>query len=139
MLTDLINRLAEAIFRQEGGSVGTTNPGNLRDCPWFPQIRVEGPNPYRAYIHDSGKVDYMVCPEGRFWLPRTRAEGVAGTVHLIALRVAEGETLRELISDWVLPSDHEKTETYIKNVQTWASIPNSEKPLWSYLIQTPLP
>lgn len=110
-MTDLIQRLVEAIFRQEGTAEDYTNPGNLRGAPWLK--------------------DPVIV--GHFWRPTTRAEGVAGAAHLVALRIAEGCTLTQLISIWAPIEDGNDTHRYIANVQEWAQIPEIDVPLWEYL------
>jgi hypothetical protein len=109
-MTDLVQRITEAIFRQEGESELYTNPGNLRAAPWLTK---------------------PVISNG-FWVPKNRAEGEAGAFHCIALRVAMGQTLRELISAWAPPSEN-KTEIYIQNVKKWAEIPDENLPLLNWI------
>lgn len=113
-MTNLIERLTEAILRQEGMGPTYKNPGNLRGAPW------------------------IVKPEitNGFWVPNTRMQGMAGAAHVVALRIARGESLRKLITAWAPPSDGNDTEAYIKNVSTWAAIPNVDVPLWTYLEET---
>ncbi len=110
-MNNLIERITEAIFRQEGMANDYPNPGNLRAAPWLQ-------NP--------------VIEHG-FWKPLTRMQGEAGAAHVVALRIAMGQSLRQLISAWAPPTDHNNTEAYIKNVSEWAMIPNVDVPLWSYL------
>ena len=119
-MNDLIQRLVLAIFRQEGMSSTYPNPGNLRGAPWLVGVN-GGPLVRHGY-----------------WLPTSRAQGVAGAAHLVALRIAEGFTLKQLISDpvhgWAPASDNNKTNVYIQNVKNWANIPDEDQPLWNYLI-----
>ena len=116
-MTNLIERITEAIIRQEGMSSVYENPGNLRAAPWLPKDRVK-------FKTLSGN--------GLFWAPENRAQGVAGAAHCIALRIAMGQTLAELISAWAPPSEN-NTRAYIANVKLWASIPDENIPLWDYL------
>jgi hypothetical protein len=111
-MTDLIQRITQAIFRQEGMSADYTNPGNLRGAPWA--------------------VDPVIG--GGFWWPRTRAEGVAGAAHVVALRIAMGESLETLIAAWAPPSDGNNTSAYLANVKEWAGIPDETQPLWNFII-----
>jgi len=111
-MNDLITRIVNAIFRQEGMSLTITNPGNLRGAPW-------ATNPSFKY---------------GFWLPNSRNEGVAGAAHVVALRIAMGESLEQLITAWAPPSDKNNTATYIQNVKNWANIPDEFKPLWDFII-----
>lgn len=110
-MTDLIQRIAEAIIRQEGMPVDYPNPGNLRAAPWLRNPEIE---------------------KG-FWRPISREQGEAGLLHEIALHVAEGDSLRQFISRYAPSEDHNNTEAYIHNVAMWANVPDVEIPLWSYL------
>lgn len=114
-MTDLIQRITEAIFRQEGMPAAYTNPGNLRSAPWL---------------------NHAALSNG-FWQPATRAEGIAGSAHCVALRIAQGQTLRQLISAWAPPSDHNNTEAYIANVKLWAGIPDENVTLYQLMQEIP--
>jgi hypothetical protein len=130
-MNDLIQRIVNAILRQEGMSPDHANPGNLRDCPWFPKNGLGK----RQYINDpSEPVQYA----GGFWVPRSRAEGVAGAAHVVALHIAEGNSLTTLISIWAPASDSNNTQAYIANVQQWAGIPDVNLPLWNYILDLPV-
>jgi hypothetical protein len=111
MINDLAQRITNAIFRQEGMPADYNNPGNLRGAPWLKD----------PLIYNS------------FWEPSTRAEGEAGALHVVALHIAEGNTLRQLIEIWAPPSDNNNTEQYIQNVKKWASIPDENVVLWTYI------
>ena len=110
-MNDLIQRLVNAIVRQEGMPLDYPNPGNLRRAPWLTSPVIE---------HN-------------FWKPVSRAQGVAGAAHLVALHVAEGNTLTQLISIWAPASDGNDTAAYIAHVKEWASIPDENVPLWNFL------
>ncbi len=110
-MTDLIQRITEAIFRQEGMGQVYKNPGNMRAAPWLTNVQITN----------------------GFWQPFTRAQGIAGAVHEVALQIARGKSLRQLISAWAPSSDQNDTERYIKNVGDWAQIDNVDVPLWTYL------
>lgn len=110
-MNDLIQRITNAIFRQEGMPADYTNPGNLRGAPWLK----------------------IVPMRNGFWEPTNRAQGVAGAAHVVALHIAEGNTLTQLISTWAPISDGNKTAAYIANVKAWASIPDENIPLMYYL------
>lgn len=110
-MTNLVERITEAVFRQEGMGPLYKNPGNLRGAPWIANPEITN----------------------GFWQPLTRMQGAAGAAHVIALHIARGESLRKLISAWAPPTDGNQTEAYIKNVAGWAQIPNVDAPLWSYL------
>jgi hypothetical protein len=117
-LNDLIERIVNAIIRQEGMPADYPNPGNLRAAPWISS---------NVVMHNG------------FWLPSSRAQGVAGAAHVVALRIAEGQTLRQLISAWAPPSDGNQTELYISHVQAWASIPDPDAVLWTLMTDPDLP
>lgn len=130
-MTDLVNRITDAIFRKEGEPLTATNPGNLRACPWFSVQSswrvIAGIQTTRVYP-DGAVVQF----KNNFWVPRTRAEGVSGAVHCVALRIAEGQTLAQLITGWAPPSENETAE-YIAQVKAWAAIPDENVPLWNYI------
>ena len=111
-MNDLIQRIVRAIIRQEGMGPDSTNPGNLRCAPWLTQPVIVG----------------------GFWKPATRAEGIAGAAHVVALHIAEGNSLAQLIRSWAPASDGNETDVYISNVKMWAGIPDDLQPLWNFLI-----
>lgn len=111
-MEDLIGKIVAAIIRQEGAPADAKNPGNLRGAPWEP-------NP-------------VVSPN-HYWQPSSRAEGVAGIFHVIALHVAKGQSLSQVIYSWAPPSDSNPTARYIANVKLWAGIPDEHAALWLYL------
>ena len=110
-MNDLIERIVNAIIRQEGMPPDCFNPGNLRAAPWRPHPTITN----------------------GFWVPASREEGIAGAAHEVALRIARGESLLELISAWAPASDNNKTAQYVENVQQWAQIQNKNVTLWNYL------
>ena len=116
-LNDLIQRIVNAILKQEGMAPDHHNPGNLRGAPW---------------LHGT---EYNIIPvQGGFWLPTSRAQGVAGAAHVVALHIAQGNSLRKLISIWAPPSDNNNTEAYIAHIKEWAAIPDENTPLWDYIL-----
>ena len=135
-MNDLIQRIVNAIFRQEGMPADYVNPGNLRDCPWFPITHM--PIAYMSKPPKLGPV--RSYPDGTpvivadgYWKPRTRAEGIAGAAHVVALHIAEGNTLAQLIAIWAPPRGNNPTAAYTANVKEWAGIPDENQPLWNYL------
>lgn len=110
-MNDLIQRLTEAIFRQEGMGPNHANPGNLRGAPWITRPHIER----------------------NFWIPVNRKEGIAGAAHVVALRIAMGQSLHQLISAWAPPTDGNKTEEYIQHMKEWAKIPDENTPLYNYI------
>lgn len=142
-MTDLIERIAAAIIRQEGMSPGHVNPGNLRDCPWF-----AGQPPLRAYdsielvpqiisrrkYPDGSPVVYQWRgSSGIFWVPGSRAEGEAAIRHCLWLRTAERESLRTALYAWAPPGDGNDSAAYVDNVKGWAGITDENAPLLSLL------
>ena len=121
-MTDLIQLIVNAIIRQEGEPVTAHNPGNLVGAPWLPQ-----PVPMR----------------GKFWYPASRAEGVAGLAHLVALHVAQGNSLTDFIqgipgvyAGFAPGGDGNNDSVYIQNVMTCTGIPSATNPLWDYMGET---
>lgn len=110
-MNDLIQRIVNAQIRQEGAAPDSTNPLNLRGAPWLP-------NPLIA---------------AGFWKPATRAEGIAGGAHQIALNIARGYSLARHISTFAPSSDGNDTAAYIANVKEWAAIPDENAPLWNFI------
>jgi hypothetical protein len=115
-MTDLIQRITNAIFRQEGMGLDHQNPGNLRGAPWL-----------------HGTPYAQIAMAGGFWCPTSRAQGIAGAAHVVALHIAEGNSLKQLISIWAPASDNNNTTAYIANVKNWAQIPDENLPLWNYI------
>lgn len=111
-MNDLIQRLVAAIIQQEGEPTDALNPGNLRAAPWL-----SAKQPTR----------------NGFWLPASRAQGMAGLAHVVALHIAEGQSLTQFISGYAPSSDNNNTAAYIANVKQWAAIPDENAPLMSYL------
>lgn len=87
------------------------NPGDLRSAPWF-----------------AGAVI-----EKGYWKAPSIQAGVAGLMHQVALDIARGRTLRELIAKWAPPSDHNDTENYIRETKRRVGITDENVPLWDYL------
>lgn len=134
-MNDLISRIANAIFRQEGEGPAHQNPGNLRSAPWL----------------KGTQYGVVMSSAGGFWCPTSRAQGMAGAAHVVALHIAQGDSLSELIggrkadpahgvvayAGWAPSSDGNDTAAYIKNVAQWAGIPDVNLPLWNF-IQDPI-
>ena len=137
LMNDLVQRIFNAIIKQEGMPEEWTNPGNCRDCPWFPADRDKEGNLTRDYPPTTkGVITYVKYANG-FWVPRTRGEGIAGGMHVVALRIAEGQSLVELITAWAPPGDSNNTAAYIAHVKKWAKIPNKNIPLWNFIETAP--
>lgn len=115
-MNDFLFRLISAIATQEGfflnGSLPRrdNNPGDLRNAPWL--------------IHP-------VVVKG-FWEAASLQEGLAGLYHQVALDIARGWTLEQLISSWAPASDGNRTSEYISETARRVGIP-SNVPLWNFL------
>lgn len=114
-----IETIREAIIRQEGEPDTALNPGNLRGAPWLP----------RPIIGTTG-----------FWIPESRAEGIAGLDHLIALHRAQGNNLVDFIAGhpgvyagFAPGADGNNDAVYVANVMKWTGIPDATMPLWDWL------
>jgi len=111
----LCDSIVAAIFREEGMPANYTNPGNLRACPWLPPGQPVS---------------------GGFWHPSTRTIGEAGAFHVVALHVAELNSLAQLIVDWAPPNEN-RTLLYLQNVQKWTGITDASVPLASLISPAP--
>ena len=116
-MNDLLFKLCSAIATEEGfftpGSLPArnNNPGDLRAGPWLNKAVVKG----------------------GFWQAANLQEGIAGLYHQVALDIARGYTLRQLISTWAPPSEN-NTEAYLAAVAAKVGIAaNDPKPLYDYL------
>lgn len=113
----LLDSLCSAIATAEGyfspGSLPqrNNNPGDLRSAPWC-------------------KIAHVV---GGFWVADSPQEGIAGLYHQVALGIARGESLRQLILIWAPPSDGNNTENYIAETKRRTGIKDENVPLWTYL------
>jgi hypothetical protein len=126
----LCDSIVAAIVREEGRPPDDTNPGDLRDCPWFRRnpIHITG----RLYPDGTVVAFKSLGAEGSFWNPRSRAEGLAGAFHVVALHVAELNSLAQLIADWAPPNEN-KTSAYLQNVMRWTGITDASVPLVSLI------
>ena len=94
----LIEAIANAIATAEGFFVNgalpqrLNNPGDLRAAPWLQHPVVAG----------------------GFWNSPSIGAGVAGLLHQIALDIARGQSLQQLIYAWAPPSDGNNTANYLK-------------------------
>lgn len=142
---NLVASVIAGVIKVEGQGPAFTNPGNLRDAPWFPLWRrPAGDATTSAYWPD--KVPRRQYPDGSlverierfrgkesigfFWNPRTRPEGLAGAAHVVWLHVAELDTLSGLISKTWAPATDANNDPrgYVKMVATHAGVadPNKE-------------
>lgn len=108
-MTGLIDKICSAIATQEGRFY-TNNPGDLRSAPWITSPKIVG----------------------GFWQPDTRAQGIAGMYHQVALDIARGSTLSQLISKWAPPLEND-TVRYLANVKKWTGIVDENQPLQELL------
>jgi hypothetical protein len=121
-MNDLIQRIVNAVIRQEGMTPDFPNPGNLRGAPWLTAPLIIG----------------------GFWRPVSRAMGIAGLAHLVALHIAEGNTLADFIAGhpgiyagFAPGGDHNDPVAYVANVKNWAEIPSENEPLWNFIQDPP--
>ena len=92
-----IYKLACSIATAEGFFVSNSlpsrmfNPGDLRGAPWLPK-----PNLVNGFIQFDSV-----------------AQGVAGLVHQLALDIARGQSIQQLIYGYAPPSDGNNSENYL--------------------------
>lgn len=116
-MTDPIGSICSAIARMEGwwaeGSrpQHNNNPGDLRAAPWI----------------TSPKSD------GGYWKADGAAQGIAGLYHQVALNIARGYSLGQLIHTWAPASDGNDPASYLAHVMTWTGIMDAEAPLMNLL------
>lgn len=145
----VIDGLVAGIIRMEGEPLTSTNPGNLRDAPWFP-----GSYGHRTYYDGVTPLKYNIRG---FWVPRTRQEGVSGLEHDVWLHVCEGWTLVEFIAGRPLKnvanpeiviymggyapaSDGNDPVKYVASLVQWlGGTLNPNLPLWDALHEPTLP
>ena len=118
-MNDLIQRIVNAMLLQEGMSLTYSNPMNLRGAPWLTSPTIAA----------------------GFWRPATRAEGVAGGAHLVALHIAQGNSVTDFIAGhpgvyagFAPGADGNKPDVYIANVCAWAGIPDATVPMWNFIL-----
>lgn len=122
-MTDILYKLASAIATAEGyfvsGSVPqrNNNPGDLRGAPWLTSPKIVN--------------NFVVFPD--------TASGVAGCYHQIALDVARGQSLRQLVSRWAPSSDGNNTANYLAETARRVGITNVDQPLQELLEITHIP
>lgn len=94
------------------------NPMNLRGAPWLTSPVI---------LHN-------------FWVSGSRAAGIAGGAHLVALHVAQGNGLTDFIAGhpgvyagFAPGADKNNPAAYIKDVAEWAAIPDVDAPLWGFI------
>ena len=118
---DLVTRLVNGIIRQEGAPATALNPGNIRQTPWLSRSTTKA----------------------GMWVPVSRAQGIAGICHIVALHIAEGDSVAGFLggrtgySGYAPAADHNDPATYIKNVCTWANIADPEEPMWNLIEAQP--
>lgn len=148
-MTNVIERVVNAIMRMEGRPADDPNPGDVRDPVWFPGVAplvtdvggVFQVLSRRKYFNGSQVVYRLqVSTREPIWVPRSRVEGEAGIVHLVCLHMAEGDSLAGFLGGsnhyvgYAPAADKNKPSTYIANVKLWAEIPDENAPLASYLL-----
>lgn len=143
-MSDLVERIVNAIVRQEGRPPDDVNPGDLRDPVWFPghppTISDGVVTSHRTY-YDGSKVGYrlQIGTGEPFWVPSSREAGIAGLTHIVSLHLAEGDSLSELIqgsghyAGFAPSRDGNQTAEYIAHIVEWAGLPDATQPMWNFL------
>jgi len=114
-MDSIISLIASAIASGEGFFVNGSlpqrdnNPGDLRAAPWL--------------VHPVIVDD--------FWKASLLAQGIAGLYHQIALDIARGYTLRQLIEAWAPASDGNNTENYVNETARRTGL-DPDTPLWTF-------
>jgi hypothetical protein len=110
--SDPVALLACAIATQEGFFVtGTTpavrhNPGDLR---YASQLNATTPG-----WDGTGTPPIATFPND--------AMGITALCRQLYLQVAQGQTVRQLISQWAPPNEND-TSAYLQNILTWTQLP----------------
>jgi hypothetical protein len=119
-MNDLIQRIINAMIRQEGEPADALNPLNLRASPWLPA--------------EDELIKYG------FWYPSSRNEGIAGATHVLALHIAAGNSLTDFIAGhpgvyagFAPGKDGNNDAVYIANIKECANIPDENATLWNYI------
>lgn len=103
------------------GSLPNTdnNPGDLRLAPW---------------------VQHPTVKAG-FWRPTSLQEGIAGLYHQLALDIARGQSLRQLVYTYAPPSDGNNSLNYLNETGRRIGIAPTDfdKPLWSFMTLERIP
>lgn len=116
---DLLSNLASAIATEEGFFAHEQspnlpqrnhNPGDLRAAPWL--------------VHP--------VIANNFWKAESAEQGIAGLYHQLALDIARGWSLEQLITSWAPATDHNRTDQYLRNIAAMTGLPR-DVPLWRYL------
>lgn len=113
----LIDKIALAIAKEEGWGVTGTLPKRLNnpgDLDYAGQIGA------KPYVEPGRTLAYAEFSE--------LALGIAALQRQIWKRVAEGATLRSLISIWAPPTEN-KTEVYLWNVKQWTGVTDVDRKL----------
>lgn len=120
--SNILFNLASAIATEEGYFVSgslparNNNPGDLRAAPWLVKPVIQG----------------------GFWVAGSRAAGIAGLYHQIALDIARGVNLRKLIYKWAPPTENNSAQ-YVSDTARRVGITDLDEPLQNLLDLTRLP
>ena len=117
---DLLGLICSGIAFQEGWWTPDSrpqrnlNPGDLRAAPWrsAPQF------------------------SGGYWKAASEAEGIAGLYHQVALNIARGYSLAQLVNAWAPASDGNDPTVYLANLMKWTGITDATVPVWNLLTLT---
>lgn len=114
---DLLGKLCSSISTAEGFfTTGPSlpkrnnNPGDLRSAPWLAHAPIS-----EGFVHFS-----------------TPAQGIAGLYHQVALDIARGASLKQLIYKWAPPSEN-NTSNYLTETARRVGIIDVDQPLQNFL------
>ncbi len=116
-MTGLLDAICSAIAGQEGWWLPESrprrnnNPGDLRGAPWLVKPQMDG----------------------GYWKADSQAQGIAGLYHQVALDIARGYSLTQLLNAWAPASDGNNPAAYIAAVQKATGITDASAPLWDLL------
>lgn len=122
MQNDFLDKLVSAVAHMEGAAVAGSipqvrhNPGNLRYAHQANATRPDG----------STLGNLAVEPIAEF---RSTEAGICALYRDLLAKIAQGQTLRQLIYVYAPPSDGNDTAAYLANVLTWTGITNPDQKL----------
>ena len=88
------------------------NPGDLRLAPWVQHPHIAG----------------------GFWHPDSLVEGIAGLYHQLALDIARGWTLRQVVYSYAPPTDGNNSANYLAETarRMGMTLAEQDVPLWTF-------
>ena len=89
------------------------NPGDLRLAPWVQHPHIEG----------------------GFWRPNSIEEGIAGVYHQLALDIARGWSLRQVVNTYAPPSENNSAVYLVETARRMGMDPakDLDVPLWTFM------